>query len=294
MSNLVTRREFLRAATVTVAATGMAGEPVFSAGEGKSGGIVDTNVWLSRWPFRRLPLDDTAALVAKLREQGVTQAWAGTFDGMLHKDLAAANTRLVEECRRHGKGLLIPFGTVNPLLPDWKEELRRCCEVHRMPGIRLHPNFHGYKVEQPVFAELVDLATERGLMVQIALSMEDERMQHPLMQVSHVDAVPLAGVLNDRPRARVVLLNWFRAVKGDLIGKLAGAGQIGFEIATVEGVGGVGALLKQVPAEKVLFGSSAPFFYFESAALKLKESVLSERELALIRMENAKRLLAPG
>ena len=56
--------------------------------------LVDTNISLSRWPFRRCPLDDTPALVAKLREHGVTQAWAGTFDGLLHKDLAAANAQI--------------------------------------------------------------------------------------------------------------------------------------------------------------------------------------------------------
>jgi predicted TIM-barrel fold metal-dependent hydrolase len=86
-------------------------------------------------------------------------------------------------------------------------------------------------------------------------------------------------------------LNWFRAVKGDLIGKLAQLGQVYFEIATVEGVNGVGNLIKQVPAARVLFGSYAPFFYFESAALKLRESFLTERELDLVRQENPKRIL---
>jgi hypothetical protein len=106
-----------------------------------------------------------------------------------------------------------------------------------------------------------------------------------------VDALPLIEALKSRPRLKVVLLNWFRSVKGDLLGKLAGAGQIFFDLATVEGVGGVGNLLKQVPAERVLFGSSAPFFYFESALLKLKESVLSETKLREIKVGNAALLL---
>lgn len=291
-----TRREFLCSASVASAvALSGAWMNVATAAEVKTraratGGLVDVNVWLSPWPFRRLLLDDTRALVGKLKSQGVTEAWAATFDGMLHKDLGAANAQLVRECHEHGRGILLPFGTVNPQLPDWDEELRRCHEIHRMRGIRLHPNYHGYKLDQPVFGKLAESAAKRGLILQIALSMEDERTQHPLLQVPHVDASPLIETLKDHPHLPVVLLNWFRAVKGDLVGKLARAGQVYFEIATVEGVNGVGALIKQVPSERVLFGSYAPFFYFESAALKLKESVLTEHELRSVEWQNSKRL----
>jgi len=40
-----------------------------------------------------------------------------------------------------------------------------------------------------------------------------------------------------------------------LLAKLSAAGQTYFDIATLEGVGGVANLLKQVLAERVVFGS---------------------------------------
>jgi len=41
--------------------------------------IIDTNVNISRWPFRRLAGDETPDLVARLRKRNVEQAWAGSF-----------------------------------------------------------------------------------------------------------------------------------------------------------------------------------------------------------------------
>ncbi len=254
--------------------------------------LIDVNVNLSRWPLRRLRGDNTSALVAMLRRQGVVQAWAGSFDGLLHKDIASANTRLADECRRHGRGLLLPFGSINPRLPDWEEELRRCAEEHHMPGIRLHPNYHGYKFDDPDFARLLRLAAARRLLVQLAVVMEDERMMHPLLRVDPVDTAPLIGLVKQTPGLRLVLLNALRTLRDQQLVDLIAAGEVYVEISMLEGVGGVANLLAQVPMSRVLFGSHTPLFYFESALLKLKESPLSAEQLRAIRSGNAQRFLA--
>lgn len=286
---LPTRRQFLATTAVAVAAATLPA----SAAEVKPAALIDTNVSLGRWPFRRVPLDETPALVAKLRALGVTQAWVGSFDALLHKDIAAVNARLAEDCRRQGRGLLAPFGAVNLILPNWEEDLRRCHEDHRMPGLRLYPNYHGYTLEAPAFARLLELATARKLLVQIACSLEDERTQHSRLQVPPMDIVPLIGLLEKAPAARVQLLNAFRSLRGKPVLDLAARGAR-FEIATLEGVQGIASLLRQIPGDRLCFGSHAPFFYFESAKLKLQESVLSETQMNAVRADNARRLLTPA
>ena len=255
--------------------------------------MIDVNVYLSRWPFRRLPHDDTDKLVAKLRSKGVSRVWAGSFDALLHKDVSAVNTRLALTCKQHD-GFIIPFGCVNPKLPDWQEDLRRCCKTHGMPGLRLHPNYHGYGLDDPAFVELLDKAAQNGLIVQIAIMMEDERTQHSLVQVPPVDATPLLNLLRERKslkELRLVILNGQRALRGEALSNLADAGNVYFDFAMQEGVGGLEKLSKHVPIDRILFGSYSPFFYFESAELKLRESRLGGLANQSLTTKNAEKLL---
>jgi hypothetical protein len=235
--------------------------------------------------------DETMSLTAKLRERGVVEAWAGSFDALLHKDLAAVNARLARECRAQTGVRLVPFGSVNPLLPDWEEDLRRCSEEHAMPGIRLIPGYHGYGLEHPAFTRLFQLAAARRLIVALPLVIEDERMMHPLMRVPPVDPKPLAALVARTSGARVVLLNSLGILRGEALLELLRAGEVYVELSMLEGVGGLSSLLERAPLERVLFGSHAPFFYFESALLKLKESELTPAQLKAVREENARRLL---
>jgi len=253
---------------------------------------IDVNVSLFQYPTRRVPHDDTAQLVRFLKSKNVTHAWAASFEAVLHRDLGGVNRRLAAECRDQGDGLLLPFGTVDPLLPDWEEELRRCHELHGMRGIRLFPNYHGYELDHPQLGKLMDVAGQRKLIVQIAVRLEDPRTQHRLLSVADVDLQKLKPVLRKYPSMPIVLLNALMSVPLDLPSTLAETGQVYFELASLEGVAGLERLLKSVSAERLLFGSHAPFFLWESADLKLQESPLPRPVIARIREGNAQSLLS--
>ena len=256
--------------------------------------IVDTHVYVSHWPGRRVPGDQTPDMVGSLRALGVVEAWAGSFDALLHRDIAGVNARLVEECNRYGKDFLVPFGAVNPTLPDWEEDLRRCHEEFRMRGIRLHPNYQGYELTDPVFARLLRMAAERGLLVQIVAWMEDERTQHHLLQARIVDLSPLVLLLEKIPAAKVSVLNGFISVRsaGDVLPRLRKLNNITFDFAMLEQLMGLRVLIQAVGLEKVVFGSYSPMFYFESAFFKIRESALSAAESKALVSENARRLMA--
>ena len=144
---------------------------------------IDTNAYLGRWPFRRLPCDETPRLLERLDRHGVTQAWVGSLEGVFHRDLGGVNLRLADECRQHA-GRLVPFGSVNPKLPDWQEDVRRCadqCGTCRASGCIPTTTGTPWPIRySPRFSEAAD---ERGLIVQLVVRMDDPRVQHPLVPV---------------------------------------------------------------------------------------------------------------
>lgn len=261
--------------------------------------IIDCNVHLFEWPFRKLKYDRTEALVAKLRKHRITKAWAGSFEAVLHKQLDASNRRLAEECRMRGDGALVPFGCVNPVWPDWEEDVRRCHEQYRMPGLRLYPAYHGYTLDGPEFTRMLSVAAKRGMLVQIAMRMEDERVHHPAIDVPPVNASPLVDVLKKVPEAKVQLINSAGPLLGNNIAALVRETNVTFDIAATEGNGGVGRLIEgtnpsyrgAIPVDRLVFGSHVPYFPCESAVMKLFESPLNLEQLEKLMHANARRLI---
>lgn len=253
--------------------------------------IIDVNVSLSSWPNRRLPLDETSKLATALKQNGVSQAWAGTFDGLLHNDLAAANKWLADQCHSVDEKMLLPIGAINLSLPAWEDDVRRCHELHGMKGVRILPGYHDYTLEDARFRQLLNLVADKRMLLQIAVRQEDPRTQHRLLMTKDVDLKPLLPLLSDFANLPVVLLNAVSSSAVELHGQLAAAGKVYFDIATLEGLAGLERQLQTLPAERLLFGSHSPFFAFDSAKLKLQESELPTQTREQITHLNAVTIL---
>ena len=159
-----------------------------------------------------------------------------------------------------------------------------------MPGIRLHPNYHGYELKDPLFAEVLEAAAARRLAVQLVWCMEDVRTQYPLLRVPNIDLAPLPGLLQRFPALRIQILNW-KSARGTQARQLLSAGQVFLDFAMAENPGGVARLLSTASPERVLFGSNFPLFYLESALLKVREAGLAPAEEEAVLGGNARRFL---
>ena len=227
---------------------------------------LDTHVYVGRWPFARLPGDEPANLVGMLREHGVTTAWTGNFDGLFHKDIASVNERLAHTCAKFGDGILKPLGTVNPTLPDWENDVRRCHETFHFSGIQLHPNYHGYTLDDPRFARLLDLATDHGLAVHLIAWLEDEPRKWLRPREAEVDLKPLARTVSKIPNAKVVIANGVRSARDDVFQELARLEQVSFDFGRLSDPDDFDQLIAATSAKRIVFGSGAPLYPISQAA----------------------------
>ena len=262
-------------------------------------GIIDTNVNLFNWPFRALKYRDTKALMAKLKRHRVIEAWAGSFEALLAKDMSGVNARLTDECRTRGPGFLIPFGSVNLAWPDWEDDVRRCHEVHKMPGLRIYPGYQPFDLGHPAMASLVKMIADRGLILQVVFAMEDPRVHHPIIKVGPVTIAPLLEAVKSAPNAKVELLHFSGSGESEALSQLMTQTNTVLDISRLEGNGAVGRMIgsivglpsARVPVERIVFGSHAPYFPVETAILKLIESPLDVPQLQAVMQGNARRLL---
>jgi uncharacterized protein len=164
----------------------------------------------------------------------------------------------------------------------------------------LYPNYHNYGLDHPEFLRLVGLATERGMLLQIAIVMEDERVHHPITKVPPVDAAPLVDVLKNFPKARIQLLSPMTALQRGPGPALVRETNVVFDIANLEAVGAVGRVIDgkhwsirtPIPQSRLLFGSHAPYFPCEAALLRLFESPLEHETMLALMHRNANRFLS--
>lgn len=303
------RREFLYSTLLAVAGSKIPGSsPLYTSPNStllreKSEDapfITDTNVNLFQWPFRRLAYSQTDLLISKLKKHRINKAWAGSYEALFHKDLAGANLRLADECRKYGDGMLVPFGTVNVGWPGWEEDLRRCHEQYNMPGIRIYPGYQAFDFDHPDFSRFLQIIADRKLILQIACDMEDSRVHHPVIEIRDISMNLLPELANAIPEIKIQLLYWNHKIRGSLLERFITDTTVVLDTTRIETNGGVGRLIEgdpwsgsatPLPVNRLLFGSHMPYFPVEANILKLFESSLSLNQLKAIMNENANQLL---
>jgi glutamate-1-semialdehyde 2,1-aminomutase len=249
--------------------------------------IVDAHAYVGPWAFRHLPHAEPAAFLARLDHAGIDCALVSPTEAILYKDVQPANRLLASRL----DGLtdrLRAVPTLNPLLANWEADWAWCRHELQPVGIRLHPNYHGYRCSGPEAQVLIDVATQDGLPIFVTVRIEDERTHHPLVRVPPVAVEDLAAAIRAKPNARFVVCGARLPEIAALANQAPRATNYVVEISHLQHpLDALDRLRAYLPLERIWLGSGMPFLAPESAVYKILSARLDDAEKAAVLGGNA-------
>jgi len=251
--------------------------------------ILDVNAYLGHFAFRRLRYNAAASLLSLMDSKRIDKAVVSSAGAITYRNAQAGNEEVAEEVRGHSDRL-IPFAVINPFYAGWKDDLKICHEEFGVAGLRLYPKWHNYQLSSPYCQELVDAATERGMVISIPIRVEDNRQRSWLLNVRDVPLEEIVELVKAHPRARFILLNGIGYTRCPLGRKDNGLpSNYAIELSRLSAVlaNELGQLITNLGAERVMFGTGMTFNYPDPALVKLEVLDASELDKEKIRSQNA-------
>jgi predicted TIM-barrel fold metal-dependent hydrolase len=192
--------------------------------------------------------------------------------------------------RRSGgqPGQLLFFGSLHPLLKDWREEIGRI-KSDGLRGIKLHPEYQSFYVDDEGMWPVYEAVLQEGLIILFHAG-EDIGIPPPV----HCTPERLARIMRRFPGGRIVAahMGGFRCWE-DVARHLVGQDiyfDTSFSLREL-GAGGMSRLIRDHGADKVLFGSDSPWTSQRGELVDLRKLDLPPGDLERILCRNAISLL---
>jgi predicted TIM-barrel fold metal-dependent hydrolase len=246
--------------------------------------VVDAHAHLGGGPNFTIPRSGYDDVVRTMDETGIDVAWIAPLLGC-GPDYRVGNRLMAEALRRHPgrfRGLVV----VNPNYPTgMSDELARYGELEAVAGVKLHPGFHGYPISGPAYLPVWAYAHERRLPV----------LLHTWGGTSTSAPSQVNGVAGDYPQASFLLGHSGGTWAGHLEAIEVARRWPNVYLETCISRSPFGALewmVREVGAERVLFGTDQPFIDPRPQLGRVAFAKLTDGEKTAILGGNARRLLA--
>ncbi len=251
--------------------------------------IIDVNAYLGHFAFRRLRHNTAASLLALMDAKKIDKAVVSSAAAITYRNPQAGNEEVAEEIRSH-RNRLIPFAVINPFYAGWQDDLKICHEEFGMTGLRLYPKWHNYSLSDPYCRELVNAATERGMVISIPLRVEDNRERSWLLNIPDIPLDEIVELVKAHSKSRFLLLNG-QGYTGSPLGKKNNGlpANYAIELSRLSALlaNEIGQLIANLGADRLMFGTGMPFNYPDPALVKLEVLDATEPDKEKIRGQNA-------
>ena len=238
--------------------------------------------------FYDLPMEyngTVSQMLEKSREAGITHSVVFSVATTPHQ-VESINSFIAAEVEKHDN--LVGLGAVHPESPDQRADIDRIVSLG-LRGVKLHPDFQGFDINDPRCMKIYELCLERGLTVPI--HMGDLRYEY------------------SRPEKLIPVIKEFSGLK--VIGAHLGGWSLWKEAADtlaeypdfyVDCSSSLAfmppeqaaAIIRDYGAERVLFGTDYPMWEFKAELERFRALGLSEEENKLILWKNSSELFGFG
>jgi uncharacterized protein len=231
---------------------------------------------------------DAAIVAARARSANIRYTVVSPLLGLLPRGEADAVAGNIE-ARRTVEAIdgLLQWVVVNPLQPATFDQAREMLSRPKCVGIKIHPEEHGYRIADQG-ATLFAFAAELGTVI---LTHSGEANSRP------ADYVPFA---DDFPEVRLILAHLgncgdagntpeiqVRAIQASR------RGNIYTDTSSAQSIlpGLIEWAVREIGAEKILFGTDTPLYFSPSQRARIDYADLKEEEKRKILWDNAQRIL---
>lgn len=234
--------------------------------------MIDVSAYLGHFAFRQLRHNTASGLLGLMDRKRIDRACVSSASAITYRNSHAGNEEVAADVRRH-RDRLIQFAVLNPSYAGWRDDLKQSHEEFGAKGLRLYPRWHNYTLTDPACLDLVNAATERGMLISIHMRVEDRRQGTWLVDIPDVSHEEVAGLLRAAPTARFILVNGL-GYTGSILGRrsngLPNNYAVDIALLTAELANEIGALVQTLGEDRVLFGTGMPFHYPDPALAKIE------------------------
>ncbi len=245
--------------------------------------VIDCHGHLGGWPLMSMPKNDVPAIVATMDRLGIDRLCLSHFLGIFC-DFRRGNDITGEVVRQY-PDRLIGYTTINPHYPDEiVAELDRCRELYGMRLVKIHPFCHEYPADGPGYRELWQYADEKEMVV-LTHTWESDKTCGPGM---------FGPIAHEHPHVKIILAHAGATQRGceQTVNVLKQHDNLYLDVATSHlHVGMIERFVREVGAERVLFGSDMPVLEPAAQLGRIAFAKISEEDKEKILGLNMERLL---
>lgn len=234
--------------------------------------IIDANTVFGFWPKRNIDVS-LKKLLKIMAEHKVKQFLSLSIKGILY-DYEEGNEETLRISRKHPE--LIPIATVDLRKYFGKRPLVKELVNQGFKALRLFPDLQGWPVNYQPFFQIV----------------EETEANFPLMtSVTRQGMITEIGKITEGCRTPIILTGITEFFYSEALAVMRSHKNIYLETHFFDTPDVYEIFVREVGAERIIFGSFSPFHYFSSSFLTLKRAEISENEKELIFGKNIERLL---